>query len=249
MQIPTNFKNIWSLGFGKPSEQTIISWPGSRGDSPSIPANVILANIPHLIFSFIYFQWNAVFTSMLMGKEWNDFSMKRASLRVSDMPQHIQRSQYFLQLPFQFSVPLSAVSILLHWVLSQSIFIVAIELIWQNERISWGLITCGYSPMAILTNLLISLTIPLSVYVIGRRRLPGLMPVVGSCSLAIAAACHHPDGGEHPEAALGNLQWGVMRDWKRYQHEHDSKSMGSRRDVAFYRPPLVTITAGSLTRW
>lgn len=228
LQIPANLRNIWSLGFGQPSEQTVISWAGSRGDYPSIPANVVLANMPHLIFSFIYFQWNAIFTSMLMGKEWNDFSTSRVALRVSDKPQQRQQSRHFLQLPFQFSVPLISASILLHWLISQSIFTVAIELLNDDNSISWGLITCGYSPIAILTNLFVSLVIPISVYAVGRRQLPGLMPAAGSCSLAIAAACHHPDGGEHPEAALGTLRWGVMRDWKRYQNQQEEQEYGEQ---------------------
>lgn len=228
MPIPTNFKNIWSLGFGQPSEQTIISWRGSAGDKPNIAANVILANLPHLIFSFIYFQWNAIFTSMLMGKEWNDFSIERKSLRVSDEPQHKQRSYYFLQLPFRFSVPLVAVSIVLHWVLSQAIFILAIEVMEKDTSIAWGLVTCGYSPMAILTNLIVSLAIPISICAVGWRRLPGYMPVAGSCSLAIAAACHHPDGAGHPEVALETLKWGVMRDWKRYQQEQEEQENGEQ---------------------
>lgn len=218
LQIPRTFGNIWSLGFGEASEAALISWPGSQ--RPNIVPNAMLANLPHLTFSLIYFQWNAIITTMAIGREWNDFSLQRSGLRVSDTPQGEQRSRYFLQLPFKFSIPLIGTSIMLHWVLSQCIFIVSIETINRIEEtgeISWGLITCGYSPVAIMTVLVISIIIPTSVYLIGRRRLPGPMPVAGSCSLAIAAACHHPDGRGHPDAALDRLKWGVMIDWKTQQ--------------------------------
>lgn len=53
----------------------------------------------------------------------------------------------------------------------------AIEVMKKGESISWVLIACAYSPLAILTNLLISLIIPASVLALGRLRLPGFMPM------------------------------------------------------------------------
>lgn len=227
METATDFKSLWSLGFGQPQEQTLMSWQGSW--TPNIAANVALANLPHLTFSVIYFQWNAIFTSMMIGKEWNDFSLQRTSLRVSDQPHGQQRSRYFLQLPYQFSIPLIATSILLHWILSQCIFIVSVEVFERyvdEPKLSWGLITCGYSPIAIMTVLIVSLIIPISVYALGRRRFPGPMPIAGSCSLAIAAACHHPDGGSHPDATLDSLKWGVMAESKKLQQAEDQEAGG-----------------------
>lgn len=204
-----------SLGFGQPDNHFLayIS-SGSKG----IVANAAVANSPHLILSFIYFQWNALFTSMAMGKEWNDYSQRRAALRVSDNPRGEQRSRYFLQLPYRFSVPMILISILLHWLLSQAVFIVAIEKVqldYTPPAMSWGVVACGYSPAAVMTILAVSLVIPGSICIFGWRRYPGPMPVVGSCSLAIAAACHHPDGEGHPEVALGALKWGAMVAWSR----------------------------------
>lgn len=204
-----------SLGFGQPDNHFLayIS-SGSKG----IVANAAVANSPHLILSFIYFQWNALFTSMAMGREWNDYSQRRAALRVSDNPRGEQRSRYFLQLPYRFSIPMILVSILLHWLLSQAVFIVAIEKVqldYTPPAMSWGVVACGYSPAAVMTILAVSLVIPGSICIFGWRRYPGPMPVVGSCSLAIAAACHHPDGEGHPEVALGALKWGAMVDWSR----------------------------------
>lgn len=220
LTIPRTWNNIWSLGFGETTDQTIIR--SNFLYHNNVAGNVILANLPHLIFSVMYFQWNAIFTSISMGKEWNDFSQRRAALRVSDKPQGVQCSRYFLQLPYQFGTPLIAISILLHWLLSQSMFVVAVEGRDETDAISKGFITCGYSPIAIMAVLLASLSIPISVVVASWRRLPGLMPVTGSCSLAIAAACHHPDGGAHPSAALGLVKWGVMIDWEKKQSQDEN---------------------------
>lgn len=215
MTIPRTFANIWSLGFGEPTQQTLFNW-SSRGGEKGLAGYAILANLPHLIFSLIYFQWNIAFTAMLMGKEWNQFSVRRASLRVSDKPQGKQRSRYFLQLPYRFSAPLITASILFHWLISQSLFVVAIERRKDADVLSWGVVTCGYSPMAIIATLAAGLSIPLSILTVGRRRLRGRMPIAGSCSLAIAAACHNPDGSAHPEAAYGYVKWGVMEDYVKH---------------------------------
>lgn len=149
---------------------------------------------------------------MLAGKEWNEFSVRRVSLRISDKPTGKQRSRYFLQLPYKFSVPLITASMLLHWLISQSLFVVAIEERTAGDELSWSMLTCGYSPLTIIVTLIAGLSIPLSILVVDRKRLPGLMPVAGNCSLAIAAACHHPDGKAHPGAAYEELKWGVMTD-------------------------------------
>ncbi|KAL4864495.1 hypothetical protein BDV12DRAFT_176034 [Aspergillus spectabilis] len=40
------------------------------------------------------------------------------------------------------------------------------------------------------------------------RRLPSRMPLAGSCSLAISAACHPPKGEDLTTVALGPVMWG-----------------------------------------
>lgn len=224
------FTTKMSLGFGEPNRQNTVSFGGTGG----IAAAAIIANLPHLIFSVMYLQWNTFFTSMAMGKEWNDFSLRRAPLRVSDNPRGEQRSRYFLQLPYRFSIPLMAVSILLHWMLSQAVFVLAVETIVLEHTpptLHWASAACGYSPVAILTILVASLVIPGSVFTFGRCLYAGPAPVVGSCSLAIAAACHHLDGKGHPDVALNAVKWGVMADWDKRQMEQgeqDDRNQGMR---------------------
>ncbi|WXC56862.1 hypothetical protein SNK03_002793 [Fusarium graminearum] len=72
-------------------------------------------------------------------------------------------------------------------------------------------VTCGYSPIAIICVIITSGLMAVSVFTTALRRLPTGMPVAASCSVAIAAACRQPDGFSHPEEApLLPLQWGVM---------------------------------------
>ncbi|KAH7004086.1 hypothetical protein EDB82DRAFT_486074 [Fusarium venenatum] len=214
---PHDLKTLWGLGFGTANELTLISGRGFTenqfGSDQNIFFVVLISNLPQLIFSLLYFQYNSLFTAMAAAKEWSDFGRKRRPLRVSSNPRGQQRSQYFLQLPYRFSIPLVLVSMLVHWMLSQSIFIVIIEKfdkVTSEFEYQDVVITCGYSPVAIIFVVITSIFMAAAVVITAFRRLPTGMPVVASCSLAIAAACHQPDGFSYPEASLLPLQWGVM---------------------------------------
>ncbi|KAH6894387.1 hypothetical protein B0T10DRAFT_603888 [Thelonectria olida] len=207
---PKSFSVLWNLGFGAASETALITFSYLRGD----PARemiwvAICANIPQLLFSFLYFQYNALFTGMLAAREWSTFGRKRRGVRVSCNLQGKQRERYFLQLPYRWGLPLLFMSILVHWMLSQSIFIVSVVSIdsYGDDFFS----TCGFSPMAIICVILASFVMVSAVVLTGFQRLPTTMPVVGSCSLAIAAACHHDEGIPQPDAAVAEVMWGVTR--------------------------------------
>ncbi|KAI8412443.1 hypothetical protein FOFC_05700 [Fusarium oxysporum] len=203
---PRDLKTLWNLGFGSANELTLIlglRWEGNG--EKSLIWNVLLANLPQLIFSFLYFQYNSLFTCMAAVEEWSGYGNKRRSLRVSSNPRGEQRWRYFLQLPYRYSIPLLVASILMHWMLSQSIFIVAV----QRSSI-WELFTCGYLPIAIIFVIITAVFMATAVFITALRRLPTAMPVAASCSLAIAAACHHPDNIPQPDASVFPLQWGVM---------------------------------------
>ncbi|KAH7115539.1 hypothetical protein EDB81DRAFT_286349 [Dactylonectria macrodidyma] len=208
---PKDFKSLWNLGFGAVTEVALIQKDDTpfRFNNAKIILNILVANIPQFLFSILYFQYNALFTGMLAAKEWSDFGYKRKGLRVSSDPKGDQRSRYFLQLPYRWSVPLLFMSILIHWMLSQSIFVVAVEKPEDSEDATLYS-TCGYSPIAIIAVVLTSGVLVLAVVITGFRRLPAAIPVVGSCSLAIAAACHHPNGLAQPDEPLVPLRWGVM---------------------------------------
>ena len=152
----------------------------------------LLANLPQLVLTFLYFNYNNLFTSMLIAKEWNGYGSKRKPLRVTS-PQGQQRSTYWLQLPFRYSVPLIIMSTLLHWFMSQSLFVIAVEQLGQDDNVGSLYSTCGYSPIAILfTIVLAGFCIVLSI-TFGLRRYDPSTPFVGSCSAAISAACHRPE--------------------------------------------------------
>ncbi|KAK0636142.1 hypothetical protein B0T17DRAFT_651002 [Bombardia bombarda] len=163
---------------------------------------------------------------MVAAREWSASTTQRKPLRVSESPRGLQRESYFLHLPYRLGVPLVVFSILIHWLMSQSIFVVAVEKVQASEKTNgWVIITCGYSPIAIVFVLALCCVLVLALAVSARRRLLSAMPVAGSCSLVIAAACHDTEGLPQPDSVLLPLQWGVIPSNQNTRPD-DGNSMG-----------------------
>jgi len=193
-----------------------------------LAGNLIVANISQPLLSFIYFSYNGLFTCMLAGNEWNRFAHQRKGLRISGVPSGSQRSTYFLQLPYRFAVPLMIISGVLHWLVSQSIFLVAIEEMAPGldggsftgitrygqpqsgyTRTGYGNLTCGYSPIAIIFVILVGFLLMATTILLGFRRYKAGNPLAANCSAVISAACHTKNGLEDIKAPYLPLQWGV----------------------------------------
>jgi hypothetical protein len=145
---------------------------------------------------------------MLLSNEWGSFRDDRKPLRVSS-PRGYQRSTYFLQLPYIYAIPLLIMCGILHWLVSQSIFLANVTITDGNGNpVAKSLTTCGYSPIAIIFTLVLSTALLTFGIGLGFRKLNPHMPVVGSCSAAISAACHGPP--DEVDAAFLPLQWGEV---------------------------------------
>ena len=170
---------------------------------------VLIANLPQVLMSYIYITFNHVFTCMLAGREWMQFATRRQPLRVTS-PVGQQRSTYWLQLPYHYSIPLLILSSILSWLASQSLFVVRValrdegQILPPNSLIS----TCGYSPSAIMFTIVGGCVIAIATVATGLRRYPTAMPLSATCSGAISAACHPP--ADDVDAALLPVQWGVV---------------------------------------
>ena len=208
--------HIFSLGIGRVDGGAIIQgWSiGNSGNAASkITSSILVANLPQAILSFIYLHLNGLLTTMFLASEYLDFSTTRKGLRVS-IPKvdTAQRSTYFLQLPYRIALPLMVLSGVLHWLVSQSIFLAVVA-----EYASTGVLTssvavasCGFSPLAMILVLGLGGLIALTTIVVGRfKKFNSLgMPLAGSCSAAISAACHAPSWDV--DAALKPVMWGVI---------------------------------------
>ena len=211
-----DISNTLRIGFGAVDPRTLIF---NNELSRDIIGLAVVSNTPQIILSVLYFTFNSLFTAMLMGYEWTSYAHKRKGLRVSRSPQGSQRSTYFLSLPYRFGVPLVVLSGTLHWLVSQSIFVVAFDIYDNLGREVTNQLdddvmvrTLGYSPSAMLA--VVALGVVMVAAVVGFGYIPYErgMPLAGSCSLAISAACHPEQGAGVGDCVLSEqkVQWGVV---------------------------------------
>lgn len=200
----------FSTGLGSVSPNTLITgWAIEKLTSRSgqVIAAILVANSPQLVLSVIYFNVNYVLTAMSLGREWNSYAATRQPLRTSS-PRGSQKRTNFLSLPYEIAIPLASFSVALHWLVSQSIFLAVLHETDSNGALAvpFLLVTCGFSPLAMVCTLVVGMVMLVSVVVCSRLKLKNDMPIVRSCSVAIAAACRNPLYREGDEMKL--LQWG-----------------------------------------
>ena len=194
----------------------IFGWNVPQEGNSGLVGNVLVANSPQLILSMIYYTYNSLFTCFFMGREWASYATQRKGLRVSKIPHGQQRSTYFLQLPYKVAFPLMALSGVLHWLTSQSIFLVSMQETIQLRgtgtytNLMEEFFTCGYSPPAILSVVLLGLAMVALVSFFGSRAFKGGMPIVATSSACISAFCHLPDTDEEVDAAYRPVSWGIV---------------------------------------
>nr|KMM71628.1 hypothetical protein CPAG_07931 [Coccidioides posadasii RMSCC 3488] len=174
-----------------------------------LPA-IILANAPQLLLSFSYFVYNALYTRLCVEKEWNSLSQKYHPIRVT-RPRGQQISTYRLQLPYRYSIPLIVISVLLHWLVSNTLYVFILEggyfLVEQKSyqyfnpvqpdpvpRVSGfsddSYVGIGFSTISILVVLLIACFLATIPFILCSKRMKGPMVLGGSNSMVISAACH-----------------------------------------------------------
>ena len=151
--------------------------------------------------------YNGLFTCMLFAEEWNAHASQRKFLRVTS-PKERQRSTYRLQLPYRYGIPLLIASSTLQWFVSQSVLLARVNVINSQNLEVAELSTCGYSPMAIISGIILGSIVVLVGISNGFRRVSVGMPLASSCSAAISAACHPPKTDVN--ASLKRVMWGVI---------------------------------------
>ncbi|KAH8205228.1 hypothetical protein TruAng_000640 [Truncatella angustata] len=226
--IDVTIPGLWSLGFGALTPLTYLVLGLPREDPVGLISNVLLANLPQLLISIIYILYNAMLSTFLVQREFSLMhrSDRRKPLRVSE-PTGIQRSSFFISLPLRYGVPLYATSGVMHWLISQSLFLARITAISPDgtDDNTYSFSTCGYSPIAIfITNetffaaaMLVGIALVLALILVSMRKYDGTMSMVSTNSRAISAACHVLPG-DRDHGYLLPVQWGVVRVKDRIGH-------------------------------
>ncbi|KAK2468550.1 hypothetical protein H9L39_20196 [Fusarium oxysporum f. sp. albedinis] len=177
----TSLVELWNRGFGRVSLDTLIDFREIKAEG--LISMVLISNLPQLILSLLY-----------------------AALNFGH-----QRKTYWLSLPLRYGAPLIAGSATMHWFISQSIFFVRLAL-YQDEKRYYpregNITTCGYSPIAIIFSIGLGSLILLITVAWSLRTMKSAIPLGGTCSAVVSAACHSPEGDEH--GALELVKWGVV---------------------------------------
>ena len=196
------------IAWGTASNTIVKTTAGSLGAS-RVLFNTFIANAPQLGLSFIYLFVNNLMTIQASSDEWNSFGKKRRPLRVTK-PEGQQRSTHFLQLPYVYAVPLLTLSGVMHWLLSQSMFIRYLDILDDQGRPIQGesINAVGFSVHSVLVfAIVLVISLAFSAAFSYRSTKPAT-PYGANCSLVLSAACHPP--ADDLDAQLGLLQWGAI---------------------------------------
>ncbi|KAL6718922.1 hypothetical protein ACLMJK_003157 [Lecanora helva] len=212
--ISRHISDLWDLGFGALTPFTFIYIGLPRNDPAGLISNVLIANLPQFILSILYIFYNGMISTFLVQREFSKMKSIRKPLRVSE-PLGIQRGSYFISLPLRYGIPLYTTSAIMHWLISQSLFLARVTAFFPNGEvdIDSSFSTCGYSPIAlfiIFQAILVGICLVLGLVGIGFRQYDPDMPLVASNSRAISAACHVPP----EDVSNGHMlpvQWGVVK--------------------------------------
>jgi hypothetical protein len=200
--MPKDAAGLWKNGFGTITGNNILNVNTTLG------LGILLANIPQAVLSYLYLAFNALYTNMFVASEWSAYMNERKPLRVTS-PIGQQRSTYWLNVPFRYAIPMTVMSGLFHWLASQSIFLIQVTVMNAYTREPYRKVTtAGFSPLAIILCTVLGTIIAVGGFAIGRFRYAPGMPVAGSCSAAISAACHPLP--EDTEASVLPVQWGAV---------------------------------------
>ncbi|OJJ94921.1 hypothetical protein ASPACDRAFT_1860602 [Aspergillus aculeatus ATCC 16872] len=148
--------------------------------------------------SFLYLFYNNILTHQLVADQWVRFLRPdgKKALRVSTS-RGMQRSSYLLSLPLTYSLTLTIAMILLHWLVSQSLFVVqTIGFDTNGEKVNFPHFSgsaVGYalSPIVLATLCGVVMVAGVLVHSLVRRHhdVPAGFPAWGASSAHIEALC------------------------------------------------------------
>lgn len=172
---------------------------------------IFISNCPQLLVTAGYYFYNSTLTNMLSAVECSSYGAKAKPLRVTWPVQGSkQLSTYWLCIPYHYSIPIMLLFTAARWFVSQSCnytLVIPYD-IWGNllyaEKVS--VIVGSGLPLGFAVRTAFLLLVILIV--LSFRRLSSIIPVAGSCSAAISAACHPPEDVDCTTAAHGKLIWG-----------------------------------------
>ena len=202
-RLPTDLHFIFAQGVGRPQSHSLVG--GILAASGAVSrawrfGHILFANSFQVLVSFLYLFYNNILTRQVAANEFLRFldpDRDRKGLRVSSPKNSQQRSSYFLSLPWRYAIPQMMAFMLLHWLVSQSIFIVLTSA-WNiapepAPMPSENATRLGFSCAGIFLVLIVATTLVLGLAANSVRKyrckVPGFFPRMATNSAAIEAVC------------------------------------------------------------
>jgi hypothetical protein len=217
--MPASLPALLKDGIGKINGRTLIGGPFIPRTNPHGIAHVghvLFANIFQVLVSFEYLFYNNILTCQVVGDEFLRFFTERKALRVSSPTNAMQRSSYFLSLPWKYAGPQMLAFVVLHWLVSQSVFTVQTTCYGPGpggKRIPSGDASrVGFSVLGILITTLLGILMVWLLALNSLRQYPNAphdFPRMAVNSAAIHANCRKP--AEDHDAHLCPLRLGVVQ--------------------------------------
>lgn len=140
---------------------------------------------------------------MFAAVELSLYSRTHAPLRVT-LPRQGVLNTYYLAMKPQYSLLLIVALVLVHFLTTQALNVVALTTYDVMGQYSHQRITYGISPSSAISALVVGFIMLCALAFALDRKLEDGMPVLGTCSMAISAACHVESG----RATLGPVKYG-----------------------------------------
>ncbi|THV74957.1 hypothetical protein D6D28_02178 [Aureobasidium pullulans] len=196
------FLNCLFLGFFATATAVLITLQSSTSEH-GLFANLFGLGSIHVVISITYLFYNHLFSRMFAAVELSSYSRTQAPLRVT-LPRQGARNTYYLAMKPYYSLLLIVALVLVHFLTTQALNVVALTTYDVMGQYSHQRITYGISPSSAISALVVGFVMLCALAFALERKLDDGMPVLGTCSMAISAACHVDSG----RATLGPVNYG-----------------------------------------
>jgi hypothetical protein len=214
---------------GTTNIQSLVTFQRDDVGSSGVVPLLLIANIPQLGISVLYVVYTGIWGKLAVTKEFDNLAKNQKGLRMSDRTRGKQRASHFLTLPIRYALPLMACSSAMHWLCSQSLFLVRFDGKSSSGQLDEKdrLVQLGYNVTGMLSliGILIAMMVA-NICVASFKRLEIPLGETGM-SCVISAACHAKQDRDQPW--LHMVQWGDVGDIDQGMSGEEGGRSGFRR--------------------
>lgn len=203
ISMSARFKRF-GLGTEDPAT-SIVSGSTGRPFQEGLPfaLQVVIANLPQVWSTIGYLTWNNQISRIWLERDWRSFYRAHLRPRVSfnSRENGVQNARW-LQLPYWVTAVLMSISVFLHWLVSQTLFVV--EIYFADATIA-SVFHLHYSPLAIIAVGTIAMILVFGITVYYFIPIRTWMPLMAGSTRVVFDSCFRLPRNGLPRTGLG---WG-----------------------------------------